>query len=208
MSSSTTAAVTDESAATTAAPTQTAPMLNIPAELRNKIYLLTLVGKVPIYGVSGKFTTPALLRTCKQIRSEAAKIYFTNNKFAIAITTDTLDNLYGSLKAIGPKHAGLIRGFTLVLDVEQELAEAKGPTRGYAHTKSGKYVAPWKTMPKRVLAYGIRGEVKFDLEPADYFEIDLSDDDSELEWPDEAAEDYIEVLELIVTRANLELHYP
>jgi hypothetical protein len=53
--------------------------LKLPAELRNKINHLALVHKEVLYMDDTK--PSALLRTCRQIRSEALSIFYSNNAF-------------------------------------------------------------------------------------------------------------------------------
>lgn len=63
-------------------------MLGIPGELRNRIYRLTLITSDDhhrIKIVSPNHDQPALLKTCRQIRSEALKIFEAENGFAISV---------------------------------------------------------------------------------------------------------------------------
>ena len=67
-----------------AAPTMLrANFLTIPGELRNKIYRLALISDGKIVVARGQFAEPDLLRTCRQIRTEATKIYYLENEWAI-----------------------------------------------------------------------------------------------------------------------------
>ncbi|KXT08509.1 hypothetical protein AC579_9220 [Pseudocercospora musae] len=64
---------------------QRAPFLNLPAELRNDIYRLTLIGEGPINLMDGNLFNgpgePALLAVCKQTREEAIRIWYEENAF-------------------------------------------------------------------------------------------------------------------------------
>ncbi|KAK5684304.1 hypothetical protein LTS10_004171 [Elasticomyces elasticus] len=66
-------------------PRQTsALLLDLPPELRNAIYEYVLVIEQPItITKTSKWTQPGLLRVCKQIRHEAASLYYNTNKFRI-----------------------------------------------------------------------------------------------------------------------------
>jgi hypothetical protein len=67
----------------TAATTLRANFLTIPGELRNKIYRLALISDGKIVVAKGQFVEPRLLRTCRQIRTEATKIYYLENEWTI-----------------------------------------------------------------------------------------------------------------------------
>ena len=66
-----------------AATTLPANFLTIPGELRNKIYRIALVSDGKIVVAKGQFVEPLLLRTCRQIRTEATKIYYLENEWTI-----------------------------------------------------------------------------------------------------------------------------
>ncbi|KAK4613882.1 hypothetical protein CLAFUW4_09360 [Fulvia fulva] len=63
-------------------------LLEMPPELRNRIYRFALVQHSQIFvcddGYDG-LKTPALLRVCRQIRAEARSIYYIENKFSIEV---------------------------------------------------------------------------------------------------------------------------
>ena len=65
-------------------PTKPISLLSVPAEIRNSIYEYALVERGVIQITSG-LLVPALLSTCRQIRSEAYKIWLTDNNFRLAI---------------------------------------------------------------------------------------------------------------------------
>ncbi|KAK5704352.1 hypothetical protein LTR97_003370 [Elasticomyces elasticus] len=59
-------------------------LLDLPPELRNAIYEYALVIHQPItISKTSQWTQPGLLRACKQIRQEAAPIYYGMNQFHI-----------------------------------------------------------------------------------------------------------------------------
>ncbi|KAK3617716.1 hypothetical protein LTR56_025093 [Elasticomyces elasticus] len=59
-------------------------LLDLPPELRNAIYEYVLVLEQPIIITkTSKWTQLGLLRVCKQIRHEAASLYYNANKFRI-----------------------------------------------------------------------------------------------------------------------------
>lgn len=69
-------------------------LLSLPAELRNRVYRLVLLENRPIRVTQSGFDQGGgLLSTCKQIRQEALKIYYYENKFLVITpkwNTDTL----------------------------------------------------------------------------------------------------------------------
>ncbi|KAK3617717.1 hypothetical protein LTR56_025094 [Elasticomyces elasticus] len=68
-------------------PRNPSALLNLPAELRNKIWGEALVSKKgPIAINKYTWAQPLLLRTCKQIRKEAGPMYYSLNRFDIVHT--------------------------------------------------------------------------------------------------------------------------
>ena len=65
------------------AQTNSCKLLELPAELRNRIYRFTLCNAAPIQFPRNGLEQPALVRTCKQIRSEAVAMYYIDNVFAM-----------------------------------------------------------------------------------------------------------------------------
>lgn len=61
-------------------------ILNLPAELRNMIYIRALPQEELVYTKGVNIHIPALLRTCRKMRYEAAAMYFTSNRFYITVT--------------------------------------------------------------------------------------------------------------------------
>lgn len=59
-------------------------LLELPAELRNKIYEYALYAKEKI-AVTTSLTEPSLLETCHMIRKEARSMWYTSNNFTINI---------------------------------------------------------------------------------------------------------------------------
>ena len=81
-------------------------LLNLPAELRNRIYELVLQDSRnfnirPWHSNSYKY--PALLRTCQQIAGEAGSIFFQQTTFYVAAG----DCIW--LRALSPRNRSLIR---------------------------------------------------------------------------------------------------
>ena len=141
--------------------TQDSPLLDLPAEIRNTIYMLVVVEEEPVQGTKGKLPLTALLRTCQQIRAEAAQIYFTNNSFTITITTAELEKVYASLDAIGPNVAGSIQGLKLIFDPEREFYEKCSGFRPDVHNKE--FLLPWKETTRTLRALGVSAEIEFDV---------------------------------------------
>ncbi|KAK5120783.1 hypothetical protein LTR85_005849 [Meristemomyces frigidus] len=66
---------------------QDCKLLSIPPEIRNYIYGLALTESDDIVvPSSGKLSQPALLRVCKQVRTEALAIYYASNNFRSRLT--------------------------------------------------------------------------------------------------------------------------
>jgi hypothetical protein len=65
------------------ADTSSSPLLELPGELRNRIYRLCLVSEdaEPIAVISTSFPEPPLLSTCKEIREEASAIFYGESQF-------------------------------------------------------------------------------------------------------------------------------
>lgn len=99
--------------------TQSSPLLELPAELRNKIYFDVLVSEKPlgiakqthIYDVRHK--APALLQTCRQIREEARTIFYSNNTFLALGVYSWIIDFFAWFKALEPKDALSIKHYRL-----------------------------------------------------------------------------------------------
>lgn len=64
-------------------PSETSPFLELPPEMRNRIYRYTLLTD-RFVGVSAThLPEPAVLLACKQIRQEASSIYYNENRFLL-----------------------------------------------------------------------------------------------------------------------------
>ncbi|KAK5127561.1 hypothetical protein LTR85_006901 [Meristemomyces frigidus] len=66
------------------------PLLELPGELRNRIYRLLLVEddeSLPITVVKERFEEPAILYACSEIRHEATPIYYCENRFCLEVTS-------------------------------------------------------------------------------------------------------------------------
>ncbi|KAK5704354.1 hypothetical protein LTR97_003372 [Elasticomyces elasticus] len=62
-------------------------LLTLPPELRNRIWEHSLVSPEPPVRIDNEtWRQPPLIRTCKQIRQEAAPMYYGLNKFSIIVT--------------------------------------------------------------------------------------------------------------------------
>lgn len=70
------------------------PLFRLPGELRNKIYHYALTIDKPVLVNSKGFHVPCLLLACHKIRSEAASIFYTRNRF------DVLFEFYDSTWAV------------------------------------------------------------------------------------------------------------
>ena len=67
---------------------QTSSLIHLPAELRNKIFAITLFERNAVTTVNEKGVKqaqPGLLTTCKQIRKEALKFYYYHNTFKLTV---------------------------------------------------------------------------------------------------------------------------
>lgn len=58
-------------------------LLELAAELRNRIYELVLVSEVPINVTRQLFKEPPLLTACHQVRNETLQIYYDRNIFSL-----------------------------------------------------------------------------------------------------------------------------
>ncbi|KAK5124413.1 hypothetical protein LTR85_001630 [Meristemomyces frigidus] len=61
-------------------------LLGLPAELRNRIYMLALLESDAVTINKNNYIQPGLLRTCRQVRSESSGLYYTLNTFRIDVT--------------------------------------------------------------------------------------------------------------------------
>jgi hypothetical protein len=61
------------------------PLLRVPREIRDTIYGLVLVSDEPVTVGLNDNGWPALLKTCKQINSEAVPVYLLRNTFHCAL---------------------------------------------------------------------------------------------------------------------------
>jgi len=68
------------------------PLLELPPELRNRIYSDVLVQATTVHVTTTtakpNWNVPSLLHTCRQIRSEASGIYYSSNTFRFASFND------------------------------------------------------------------------------------------------------------------------
>lgn len=61
------------------------PLLELPAEIRNRIYREVLLSPEPVQVTENNYQQPSLLRTCSQIRSEASSIYYIESEFELVL---------------------------------------------------------------------------------------------------------------------------
>lgn len=92
--------LTTGSRATTTASQAGSSLLSFPAELRYRIYALTLVGTTPIkvrthtfVPAYPKHVESGLLRTCQQIRKEGLRMYYQDNVFELRCAARTNPSL-------------------------------------------------------------------------------------------------------------------
>ncbi|KAK4610749.1 hypothetical protein CLAFUW4_13990 [Fulvia fulva] len=103
-------------------PTEQKPcfFLKIAGELRNRIYREVLLQPAPIdYGDKG-YIRPALLNTCKAIRSEALKIYYYENSFHTDVWAYNASGMYRfrtSLEPIGVNYEKIEEMTTTCFDL-------------------------------------------------------------------------------------------
>ncbi|KAK4498049.1 hypothetical protein PRZ48_010705 [Zasmidium cellare] len=87
-------------------------LFRLSAELRNRIYRDVLVedDEIPIdtrgdpegAGTADRFAQPGVLRTCRQIRSEAASIYYLENQFGFELVGVDAGKLIAFCKQASP----------------------------------------------------------------------------------------------------------
>ncbi|CAK4034163.1 Hypothetical predicted protein [Lecanosticta acicola] len=63
---------------------QTSRLLDLPGELRNRIYREALL-EDPVTVTASSFIEPGIIRACKQTRSEAGPIFYAENEFEIEV---------------------------------------------------------------------------------------------------------------------------
>ncbi|KAK4949022.1 hypothetical protein LTR10_012395 [Elasticomyces elasticus] len=105
------------------------PLLDIPPELRNRIYDELLLGGDKAVQVSDRtrrpWHPPAILQTCSLTRREASAIYYSTNVFEVSIDSSNLDRtLCAWLKSLGPQRCEMLQQIRLGLIY----GEGYGPT--------------------------------------------------------------------------------
>ena len=65
-----------ESSGNTEASADSCPLLELPAEIRNMIYTHVLIDDDIVFFDENESSQPALLQTCRQVREEAAAIFY------------------------------------------------------------------------------------------------------------------------------------
>lgn len=80
-------------------------LLELPAELRNRIYRLVLHRNKHIQVATTGYEREDMLSTCRQIRQEAIKIYYYENTFRVTMpdwnTMDTFKRFYDQTRRLG-----------------------------------------------------------------------------------------------------------
>ena len=64
-------------------PPSSSRLLELPAELRNRIYCYAVVSDTSVPVGANSFSEPALLATSKQIRDEASPVFYAENSFNV-----------------------------------------------------------------------------------------------------------------------------
>jgi len=128
------------------------PFLKLPPELRNTIYEMALVEPEPIALSDGprgwvskdearvRLSGARLLRTCREIRSEALSIYFCRNRFIIGVYNNGERKIASSwLRSIGPKCRARLE--QVVVEEDDWAAEMRRITqRRRVEAHMGRYV--------------------------------------------------------------------
>ena len=68
------------------------PLVELPPELRNKVYRYVLLSEGPVHVGATGFMEPPLLMTAKQIRQEASSIFYKENEFDVLIIDYDIKN--------------------------------------------------------------------------------------------------------------------
>lgn len=97
---------------------QRSRLLTFPAELRDHVFRLALVNGSPIEVYPEEAANKAaLLATCKQIRSEALAIYYSENTFIFPLAWAAQMTDLKWRRAISDRRADLMRDFRIDLDL-------------------------------------------------------------------------------------------
>ena len=109
---------------------QTSRLLNLPSELRNRIYELVLIQPDAIRLPQGRSEAGKrdLLCTCHQIHNEAVSIYYGNNAFIADCGAWFLNaDLICWLRGLGPKKRSMLKDVRLSLRQQRVLGSLNGP---------------------------------------------------------------------------------
>ncbi|KAK6410247.1 hypothetical protein LTR81_015523 [Elasticomyces elasticus] len=108
------------------------PLLQLPSELRNRIYTLTLSSAEPvIISLSTGLPKPSLLKVCRSVTAETTQLYYACNTFNVHLAPTTSMTFAGWFCALSRNSCQAIRA--IVLEVDEWMAEAgiaywyKGP---------------------------------------------------------------------------------
>lgn len=111
---------------------QTSALLNLPPELRNRIYSLALTSPSKITPAkTGHLKHPALLQTCTQIRTEATQMWFARNAFQLPLNPSNLANLHSFLESSGKANLAVLQSLTL----QYTVCAAAGDSYAHPSTK-------------------------------------------------------------------------
>ena len=98
------------------------PFLKLPAELRNKIYGLTVTRRLPIAISRPRFfevrSMLALLSVCRQIRDEAREMFYAGNRFLFYVREDKITSNRAVLWLFLKNTTNLSATHTLVRDLK------------------------------------------------------------------------------------------
>lgn len=116
---------TDTTASGGSSVNQDTPLLELPAELRNQIYRYALVsnGAIRIRRQEYKSHT-ALLKVCSQIRKEAIKIFFTENRFRSISNDHRLGTTFKWMEMIGKENAACILQLAIRIKIAERCKES------------------------------------------------------------------------------------
>jgi len=146
---------------------QDSRLLNLPAEIRNRIYHFAVASTESTHMRGGSLARPGLLQTCKQTAEEATQIYFASNKFVAHLTALTLARFIYALRVAGKQNAALISDLVIELDTEKEMVifteeviqqtiHMEGPVRLYYKMGDPGVLAQWSSLAEFLVARGVR----------------------------------------------------
>jgi hypothetical protein len=115
--------MSDEHVTTRFAP-QSAPLLNLPAEIRNQIYSEVLVSNNTVHcDVSILPSLIQFLHVCRQIRGEAESIFWGENTFYAILENTVPNRIEEWVTTIGHRRASMITKFWIVAHFTQDFVQ-------------------------------------------------------------------------------------